>query len=54
VAVEATFAVTAAEVGDQVVGGHEVSAISGLDGGFGQGQCKVTFSCVGRTHQDDV
>jgi len=40
-AIEATFTISAAEIGDQIMRGHEVSAVAGLDGGLGQRHGKM-------------
>src|SRR3954453_6830095 len=48
------FAIGAAEISDQIMRGHEVSAVAGLDGGLGQGHGKMRLPDSRRTEQDDV
>jgi hypothetical protein len=49
--VQSSFPIGLAEVGDQIVRGHEVSCESGLNGGFGQGQAQVRFALLGNPSQ---
>ena len=53
-AVEPAFAVSAAEIGDQIVRGHEVGGLAGLNRRFRQRHRQMSFSHAGRPQQNDV